>query len=82
YNYILTVIRMVMYFDPLRIFMPISIVIGILGFLKGIFDFFLTGTLQESDIILILFSINLAAIGVLGDMLARQEKAKILKRDE
>ena len=82
YNYILTVIRMVMYFDPLRIFMPISIVMGILGFLKGIFDFFLTGTLQESDIVLILFSMNLAAIGVLGDMLARQEKAKILKRDE
>ena len=82
YNYLITVVRMVMYFDPLRILMPISIVIGILGFLKGIFDFFYTGTLQESDIILMLFSINLAAIGVLGDLLARREKAKILKKDE
>lgn len=82
YNYLITVIRMIMYFDPLRVLMPISIVTGSVGFLKGIFDFFYTGTLQESDIILVLFSINLAALGVLGDMLARREKIKILKKDE
>lgn len=82
YNYLITVIRMIMYFDPLRVLMPISILIGTVGFLKGIFDFFYTGTLQESDIILVLFSINLAALGVLGDMLARREKIKILKKDE
>ena len=39
YNYISLIIRTVMYFNPLRIFLPLSFMILVVGLSKSIFDF-------------------------------------------
>ena len=69
YSYLLTVVRLVMYHDPLRIFMPLGALLAILGSGKSVYDFLATGTLQESDIIIILTSVIIVAMGLLADLI-------------
>ena len=74
YNYILTVIRVITYFHPLHVFIPLSLVLMGFGVTKSLLDIVLTGTLQESDIIAILAGIIIAAIGILADLIITQGK--------
>jgi hypothetical protein len=74
YQYLLTVLRVVTYFQPLHVFIPLSL--GLIGFglLKSGLDLALTATIQESDIIAILAGIMVAAIGILADLIITQGK--------
>lgn len=74
YRYMLTVVRITTYFNPLRMFLPLSLFLVALGFIKGIVDFVWTGTLQESDIIAILAGLVVAAIGMLADLIVLHGK--------
>jgi len=69
YSYLLTVVRLVMYHDPLRIFMPLGILLMVLGIAKSFYDFLATSTLQESDIVLILAAVIVVALGLLADLI-------------
>jgi glycosyltransferase involved in cell wall biosynthesis len=74
YRYILTVIRVVSYFNPLHVFIPAAMLLIGFGILKSIFDFFWTRTVQESDIIAILAGFIIGAIGILADLIILQGK--------
>lgn len=74
YNYILTVIRVVTYFHPLHVFIPLSLVLIGFGVVKSGLDILLTSTIQESDIIAILAGVIVAAIGILADLIITQGK--------
>jgi glycosyltransferase involved in cell wall biosynthesis len=80
YQYILTVIRVVTYFHPLHVFIPLSL--GLIGFgvLKSLLDLVLTATIQESDIIAILAGVMVAAIGILADLIITQGKREHASR--
>ena len=67
--YLSTVIRMVMYFKPLRVFMPLSGLLLGFGVVKSWFSLKDTYSLQESDIIIFMAVIVLAALGLLADMI-------------
>ena len=67
--YLSTVIRMVMYFKPLRVFMPLSGLLLGFGLIKSWFSLKDTYSLQESDIIIFMAVIVLAALGLLADMI-------------
>lgn len=74
YNYILTVIRVVTYFHPLHVFIPLSLVLMGFGVGKSLLDLWLTGTIQESDIMAVLSGVVVAAIGILADLIITQGK--------
>jgi len=74
-SYLQTVVRMVMYFRPLRVFMPVSLFLFILGVGHSIYSLVATRTLQESDIIVVMAAIIIAAIGLLADVIVAQRKA-------
>jgi glycosyltransferase involved in cell wall biosynthesis len=74
YQYLLTVIRIVTYFAPLNVFMPLCLVLLGLGALKGLLDILLTSTLQESDIILVVVGVLVGALGILADLIVVQGK--------
>jgi glycosyltransferase involved in cell wall biosynthesis len=74
YRYLLTVIRITTYFAPLNVFMPVCLLLLGLGFLKGLIDLLWTGTLQESDIILVVTGVVVAALGILADLVVAQGK--------
>jgi len=70
----LTVIRVVTYFNPLHVFIPLSLVLIDFGIVKSLLDFFVTSTIQESDIVAILTGVIIAAIGILADLIITQGK--------
>jgi len=70
YRYLLSVVRLVAYFKPLEVFMPVSLTLMGLGAIKSILDFLLLGTLQESDIILVLGRLMIGALAIVADTIA------------
>lgn len=67
--YLNTVIRMMMYFRPLRVFLPLSAMLVLLGILKSILSLAYTSSLQESDIIIFMTAIMLGALGLIADLI-------------
>jgi glycosyltransferase involved in cell wall biosynthesis len=74
YWYFLSIVRLVAYFQPLDVFMPPALVFLVLGVLKSAVDFALFRSLQESDIILILAGLMLAAIAIIADTMAMHRR--------
>lgn len=75
YNYLSLVMRTVMYFDPLRFFLPAAFALLAIGFLKTIadvvrFDFHVA----TSTVLIIVTGIQLGAIGLLADLIVKRTR--------
>jgi len=70
FNFILLVLRAIMLFNPLRIFLPLGLMLFLLGFVKLVYDIFI-GNLSETAVLGILAAIVVWSLGLLADMLAR-----------
>lgn len=68
-KYLLTVIRIISYFNPLKVFITVSAFLLAAGIIKSISSIALSGTLQESDVILVLSSIVIGALGIIADLI-------------
>lgn len=69
YLYLLQVLRMMTYFEPLRIFAPIAIVMSFLAGSKLVFDLIVHPfRVANITILLFLFAFNTLAIGLLADL--------------
>jgi polyisoprenyl-phosphate glycosyltransferase len=73
YNYMLQVLRMVMYFNPLRVLMPVALTLLTGTFVKLVFDlvvhhFRVTG----STVLIGIAAFNIAAIALLADLVVRR----------
>lgn len=76
-KYLSTVIRMVMYFNPLRVFLPIASLLFFVGVLLGCKNILLNGgSLQEGEIILTLGSVLIGSIGLLADLIVAQGRSR------
>jgi glycosyltransferase involved in cell wall biosynthesis len=72
YRYILQVLRMVMYFNPLKVLMPLAIWLIAIGFVKGIFDvaryhFHLT----TNTLLIFVTGLVIGAVALLADLIVR-----------
>jgi glycosyltransferase involved in cell wall biosynthesis len=72
YRYILQVLRMVMYFNPLKVLMPVALCLLGLGVVKGIFDMVVHPLLFALNTILIFVSgLIIASLALLADLIVR-----------
>jgi glycosyltransferase involved in cell wall biosynthesis len=72
YRYILQVLRMVMYFNPLKVLMPVALSLLALGFAKGIFDLIVHPLLFAVNTVLIFVSgLIIATLALLADLIVR-----------
>ncbi len=67
YNYISLVIRTLMYFNPLRIFIPLSFMVMLAGGLKMIYDWNVYRVIGSLDVIIFLSGILVILVGLLAD---------------
>jgi len=75
YNYLMLVMRAIMYFNPLRIFLPVTLALATVGFGKAIYDIFAYNFhFAPSTVMLILTSVQLGAIGLLADLIVRRSR--------
>ncbi|HYK68795.1 MAG TPA: glycosyltransferase family 2 protein, partial [Streptosporangiaceae bacterium] len=72
YRYILQVLRMVMYFNPLKVLMPVALSLLVLGFAKGIFDMVVHPLYFAVNTVLIFVSgLIIASLALLADLIVR-----------
>jgi glycosyltransferase involved in cell wall biosynthesis len=70
YDFLLVILRTVIYFNPLRFFLPLGSLFFLGGFTKLAFDVF-RGTLSTTAAILFLAGLILWAVGLLSDQISR-----------
>lgn len=69
-NFILLVLRLSLYFQPLKIFMPISSALFILSIVWGLFSSIVLGKLADvSTIVLFIGSVQVGAVGLLAELI-------------
>jgi hypothetical protein len=70
FNFVMLVLRIVMLFQPLRIFMPLGALLFVLGTVKAIYDVTLWN-LSESAVFCMLAALIVWSLGLIADMIAR-----------
>lgn len=78
YNYLTLVFRALTYFNPLKIFLPVSVILFILGLVKMLYDNFVLRDIRESDVIILVVSVLIAMLGMLADLLVAQNRHRYL----
>lgn len=70
FNFILLVVRLTVYFQPLRVFLPFGAILFVGGVLKGFYDIFKMD-LSESAVAGVLGAIMVWSLGLLADMISK-----------
>ncbi len=74
YGYMMFIIKTVMYFKPLKVFIPVSVLFLTLGVVKGLYDSFVLHDFKESEIVLLLTGVLIGVLGLLADLIVKLHK--------
>jgi glycosyltransferase involved in cell wall biosynthesis len=72
--YLSTVLRIVLYFRPLKVFLPLSAVMIAAGILKSLFSRVSTGSMQESDIVVMVAGFLTCMLGLLAEVVVAHHR--------
>lgn len=72
YNFFMLIIRTTVYFNPLKVFMPIGFLLMILGLGKMVYEISVGGGLAETSVILFLTAFQTVGLGLIADMLNKR----------
>jgi hypothetical protein len=76
-RYLLQVVRMVLSYEPLRVFMPLGLVLSVVGLGKLVYDVFDKDFRPGLNTLLLLFAaFQVLAIGLLADLVVRVTRAR------
>lgn len=73
-SYLSTVLRMVLYFRPLKVFLPLSALMIGAGVAKSVFSFTWTGSMQESDIVVMTAGFMTCMLGLLAEVIVAHHR--------
>lgn len=72
YRYILQVLRMVMYFNPLKVLMPVALTLLLIGFVKGTVDLFVHDLrITSNATLLFVTGLIIGSMALLADLIVR-----------
>lgn len=77
YNYITLVVRSIMYFNPLKVFLPITGLLFLVGVIKFIRDLFVYGSvfyIPGITLLLLFMAVQVGVLGLLADLIVRRTK--------
>ncbi|MBT4139419.1 MAG: glycosyltransferase family 2 protein [Candidatus Latescibacteria bacterium] len=72
YRFFMLILRTTVYFNPMKVFMPISFILFSMGIAKLAHEIYTAGGLAETSVFLILASFQMAALGLLADMIDKR----------
>jgi len=70
FRFMFLVCRLTVYFEPLRIFLPLGALMFVIGFLKGLYDIYIDN-LSETAVLGLLGACMVWSLGLIADMVAR-----------
>ncbi|MFB3897345.1 MAG: glycosyltransferase family 2 protein [bacterium] len=75
WDFLILILRTIIYFNPLRFFLPASIILILIGLLIGFYSKFVLGRLMDvSTITCVVTGVEIAILGFLADLLVRRTK--------
>ena len=72
--YLSTVLRIVLYFRPLKVFLPLSGMLTLVGVTKTAADWWITGSMQESDIVVFVAGFMTCMLGLLAEVIVAHHR--------
>jgi glycosyltransferase involved in cell wall biosynthesis len=72
FGFILLIIRLIVYFKPLNVFLPVSAVLLLVGFTKAMIDLINQNHFGVGSAIVILAALQIAFLGLLADLITRR----------
>ncbi len=82
YNYISLVIRTIMYFAPLRVFIPLSFFVLASGIIKTIYDWNTFRNIGSFDVVIVLGGVIIVLVGLLADSIVVNSRRLVPIEDE
>ena len=79
YNFITLVVKTICYFNPLKVFLPPSLLFVLGGSARLVYDLFVIHKVAGTEIVLLLSGIQLGAIGLLADVVS---KVRLMPRSD
>ena len=71
-NFIMLIVRTITYFNPLKIFLPLSIVLFIVGMMVLLYQAIVTRNVADLPVILILAAFQIGFLGLLADLIVKK----------
>jgi glycosyltransferase involved in cell wall biosynthesis len=71
-NFIMLIVRTITYFNPLKIFLPLSIVLFIAGMMVLLYQAIVTRNVADLPVILILAAFQIGFLGLLADLIVKK----------
>jgi hypothetical protein len=72
YSFLLLILRTVMYFDPLRIFMPPALLALVLTATTLVYEIFWSHNIAEKSLLWLIVAVLLLGLALLGDLVAKR----------
>jgi glycosyltransferase involved in cell wall biosynthesis len=82
FGFIMLIIRIASYFEPLRFFIPVAVGFIALGFLKGLRDFLLLGYIGSLAAIVFMTGVQIFMTGILAEVVVRKGTNASENRDD
>ena len=71
-HFFILILKTIFFFNPLKILMPLTLLVGAMGIAKLGYDLFVITDIGDSTVFLILLSIQLLGFGLLADLIVRR----------
>jgi glycosyltransferase involved in cell wall biosynthesis len=72
FNFIMLIVRTITYFNPLKVFLPISIVLFVFGSMVLLYDGIVHRNVADLPVMLILAAFQIGFLGLLADLIVRR----------
>lgn len=76
FNFLVLIIRTIMYFNPLRVFLPISLGLLAIALLRVCYDIFILRNITDSSTLFVLSAVQIGLIGMVADLVVRVRKGR------
>lgn len=71
-NFLILILRTILYFNPLKIFLPVSLAIGAIFAVSLAYDLLVLKDLTEKTLIFLFGAMQMMAVGVLADLITKR----------
>jgi glycosyltransferase involved in cell wall biosynthesis len=76
YNYLMLVIRTVMYFNPMKILFPFGAILLLIGVVRQVYEFATINlVVHSSNVLLVLAGLNIILLALLADLVVRRVRS-------
>lgn len=78
YNYLSLVLRAITYFNPLKIFLPVSLILFSAGVVRALYNSFVVLDFKESDVVILVVALLIGMMGLLADLIVVHGRARYM----